>query len=62
MPIHPTFNFVPRSWPKRRHAPPNHHRPTTMLDKHVEVRHVVHLQSNTIIDNLSLTYLSLSHH
>jgi hypothetical protein len=31
MPIHPTFNFIPCSRPKSRHASPNHHRPTAML-------------------------------
>ena len=31
MPFHPTFNCVPCSRPKSRHASPNQHRPTTML-------------------------------
>ena len=31
MPIHPTFNFIPCSQPKSRHASPNHHWPTSML-------------------------------
>jgi hypothetical protein len=29
--IHPTFKFVPCSWPKSPHASSNHHRPTTTL-------------------------------
>ena len=43
MPIHPTFNFVPCSQPKSRHASPNHHRLTTVLHILIDM-----LRSNTI--------------
>ena len=43
MPIHSTFNFLPCSQPKSRHASPNHHRPTTMFHGLMDM-----LRSNTI--------------